>query len=87
MCYIESEIDTKGSKITHKISRDLLISVAEEKSRHAPPSQESFQKSTIEKYILHNGGNCISTVLYCVVIHMRSKVYSLCVECYISGIL
>lgn len=55
--------------------------------RHAPPSQEPFQKSTIEKYILHNGGNCISTVLYCVVIHMRSKVYSLCVDCYISGIL
>lgn len=55
--------------------------------RLVPPTQELFQKHTIENYILYDGGNCISTVLYCVVIHMRSKVYSLCVNCYISGIL
>lgn len=36
------------SKRIHKISCDLLISVAAEKSHHAPPSQELFQKSTIE---------------------------------------
>ena len=58
-----------------------------ETSHLAPPSQELFEKSTIERYILHSGGTCISTVLYCVVIHMRSKVCSLCVDCYISGIL
>uniref|UniRef100_A0A674PA34 Transcription factor MafG n=1 Tax=Takifugu rubripes TaxID=31033 RepID=A0A674PA34_TAKRU len=33
---------------------------------------------TFNIYILHGGGNCISTVLYCVVFHMRSKVCSLC---------
>lgn len=41
------------SKRIHRISCDLLISVAAEKSRLAPPSQELFQKSTIEKYIYY----------------------------------